>query len=97
MRKERDGIAFALLFRGTLSGHTRVEAKPRFLRWTGKYLEWGSNVFVLAEPSHLHNAVSTAWVAMPPRRGASGGRQTGGIALREKAKRRDAETRPGLQ
>ncbi|KAK1131886.1 hypothetical protein K0M31_016034 [Melipona bicolor] len=80
----------------TFSGQTRAEAKPRFLRWTGKYLEWGFNVFVLAEPSHLHNAVSTAWVAMPPRCGRRGGsRQTGGIALWEKAKRRDVETRPG--
>lgn len=61
------GSRGVLLFRGTLSGHTRVEAKPRFLQ--RRYVEWGSNVFVLAGPSHLHNAVSTAWMAMPSRRG----------------------------
>lgn len=61
------GSRGVLLFRETLSGHTRVEAKPRFLQ--RRYVEWGSNVFVLAGPSHLHNAVSTAWMAMPSRRG----------------------------
>lgn len=61
------GSRGVLLFRGTLSGHTRVEAKPRFLQRS--HVEWGSNVFALAGPSHLHNAVSTAWMAMPSRRG----------------------------
>lgn len=55
----------------TLSGYVPPETKSWFLRQSdgrtdkGDTVNWGDlNVCVLAESSHLHNVVGTAWLPM---------------------------------
>lgn len=68
-------------YRGTLRLRSQTTA---FATDGVVYTEWGSNVCALAEPSHLHNAVGTAW--LPMRRAVARMRRSK-IALREKVKR----------